>query len=113
MRPANAQQAARHMEHLLAYTLTGKRSGKVREHVNRAKRIAVILYRQFQVGPYQYQAKHLRWYLITQTHWLKPATRYRHWLTIKYCAYALNKESDWTGALQGSWLTPVTDKALN
>ena len=113
MRPANAQQAVQHMEHLLARKLTGKRSGRVREHLNRAKRIAAILYCQFQVGPYQYQVKHLRWYLTTQTHQLKPATRYRHWLTVKYGVYALGKEAHWMKALQGPWLTPVAVKTLS
>ncbi|TQV78014.1 hypothetical protein FKG94_13080 [Exilibacterium tricleocarpae] len=113
MRPANAQQAVQHMEHLLARKLTGKRSSRVREHLNRAKRIAAIIHYQFQVGPYQYQVKHLRWYLATQTAQLKPAARYRHWLTIKYCVYALNKEAHWMGVLQGSWQTPATIKTLS
>ena len=112
MRPANCQQAVQHMEHLLARKLTGRRSSRVKEHLNRAKRIAAILYRQFQVGPYQYKVKHLRWYLITQTHQFKPATRYRHWLTIKYCIYALNKEAGWTEALRGTWLSPIAVETL-
>ena len=110
MRPATPQQAERHMEHLLARKLTGKRRSRVKEHLNRAKRIAVIIYRQFQVGPYQYQVKHLWWYLSTQTAQLKPATRYRHWLTVKYCARALGKEACWLRLLRGSWQTPATTK---
>ena len=107
MRPANTQQAVQHIEHLLARKLTGKQSSRVREHLGRAKRIAAILYRQFQVGPYQYQVKHLRWYLITQTHQLKPATCYRHWLTIKNIVTARNKSADWLMQLQGGWQTPI------
>ena len=95
------------MEHLLARKLTGKRSSRVKEHLNRAKRIAAILYHQFQVGPYQYQVKHLRWYLTTQTHQLKPATRYRHWLTVWNIVAARNKSADWLMQLQGSWQTPI------
>ena len=56
---------------------------------------ADVIYRQFQIGPYQYQLKHLTWDLNTQTKHLKPNTRYRHWLTIKNILYALNKEADW------------------
>lgn len=74
MRPANRQQAVQHMEHLLARKLTGGRSSRVKEHLNRAKRIAAIIYSRFQIGPYQYQIKHLRWYIFTQTHQLKTAT---------------------------------------
>ena len=107
MRPANAQQAVQHMEHLLVRKLKGKRSSRVKEHLNRAKRIAAILYHQFQVGPYQYQVKHLRWYLTTQTHQLKPATRYRHWLTITNIIDALGKNADWLLCLRGDWTQPL------
>ncbi len=100
MRPANPQQAVRHMEHLLKRKLTGKRRGRVKEHLNRAKRIAVILYCQFQVGPYQYQVKHLRWYLETHISPLKPETFYRHCLTIKNIVAARQKEADWLPQLQ-------------
>ena len=98
------------MEHLLARKLTGGRSSRVKEHLNRAKRIAVIIYSRFQIGPYQYQIKHLRWYLFTQTHQLKPATRYRHWLTIKNIVVVLNGNADWLGQLQGSWKAPIPTK---
>ena len=101
------------MEHLLARKLTGKRSSRVSEHLNRAKRIAVILYHQFQVGPYQYQVKHLRWYLTTQTHQLKPAARYRHWLTVKYGVYARQRGPLDEGIAGAPWLTPVAVKTLS
>ena len=67
MRPANQHQAEKHMEHLLSRKLTGNRHTKVKEHTQRAKRIAATIWVRFQVGPYQYQLKHLRWYLQTQT----------------------------------------------
>lgn len=103
MRPANPQQAIRHMEHLLTRKLTGKRSTRVKEHLTRAKRIADVLYRQFQVGPYQYQLKHLRWYLEAHIQGIKSATRYRHWLTVRNIIVALGKEADWLPCLQGGW----------
>lgn len=108
MRPANCQQAVQHMEHLLARKLTGRRSSRVKEHLNRAKLIATVVYRRFQVGPYQYQVKHLRWYLATQILQLKPTTRYRHWLTVRNIAIARNKNADWLQLLQGSWNNPTT-----
>ncbi|PCH64453.1 MAG: hypothetical protein COC09_02390 [Gammaproteobacteria bacterium] len=106
MRPANQYQAEKHMEHLLSRKLTGNRHTKVKEHTRRAKRIAAIIWTQFQVGPYQYQIKHLHWYLHSQTKHLKPATRYRYWLTIKNILKALNKEAGWIGQLQGTWIKP-------
>ena len=110
MRPANQQQAEKHMEHLLNRKLTGNRHTKVKEHTQRAKRIAAIIWARFQVGPYQYQLKHLHWYLQTQTTHLKPATRYRYWLTIQNILHALNKQGEWLCWLQGAWKTLATAK---
>jgi hypothetical protein len=95
MRPANQQQAERYMEHLLNRKLKGNRSTRVKEHTQRAKKIAAVIWTRFQVGPYQYQLKHLKWYLDTQTRHLKAATQYRHWLTVKNIAHALHKENEW------------------
>lgn len=95
------------MEHLLGRKLTGNRQTRVKEHTQRARHIAAIIWTRFQAGPYQYQLKHLKWYLDTKTQHLAHSTRYRHWLTTKNILYALNKDPDWTGQLQGSWITPV------
>jgi len=100
MRPANQQQAEKHMEHLLNRKISGCRRSKVNEHTQRARRIAVMIWTRFQVGPYQYQLKHLIWYLNTWTRHLKPATRYRHWITLRYIVWALNKPDAWAQALQ-------------
>ena len=99
MRPANQQQATQHMEHLLNRKLKGNRSTRVKEHTQRAKKIAAFIWKRFQVGPYQYQLKHLKWYLDTQIRLFKAATQYRHWLTVKNIIIALGKESDWIGGL--------------
>ena len=100
MRPANHQQAAIHMEYLLNRKISGCRRTKVKEHIQRAKRIAVIIWTRFQIGPYQYQLKHLAWYINTQTQHLQPATRYRHWLTVRYIVSALNKLDEWEQTLE-------------
>ena len=99
MCPANQQQAERHMEHLLNRKLKGNRSTRVKEHTQRAKKIAASIWKRFQVGPYQYQLKHLKWYLDTKIRHLKPDTQYRHWLTVKNIIVALGKESDWMHGL--------------
>ena len=99
MRPANHKQAEQHMEHLLNRKLKGNRGTRVKEHTHRAKKIAALIWKRFQVGPYQYQLKHLKWYLDTQIRHLKPATQYRHWLTVKNIIVALGKESDWMSRL--------------
>ena len=99
MCPANQQQAKQHMEHLLNRKLKGNRSTRVKEHTQRAKKIAALIWKRFQVGPYQYQLKHLKWYLDTKIRHLKAATQYRHWLTVKNITIVLDKEIEWLGQL--------------
>jgi len=100
MQPANQRQAVRHMEHLLKRKIKGSRQTCVKEHLNRAKRIAVVIWVRFQVGPYQYQLKHLRWYLEVHAKDLAPNTRYRHWLTIKHITCALKNNVKWNVLLE-------------
>ena len=102
MRPANQQQAVKHMDHLLKRRLIGNRSTKVKEHRARAKQIAIVIWQRFQMGPYQYQLKHLRWYLEVYAQNLTPNTRYRHWLTIKQIASSLNKQIEWVMLIESS-----------
>ena len=100
MRPANQQQAIRHMNHLLKCKLKGNRQASVKEHLNRARRIAVAIWGRFQVGPYQYQLKHLGWYIEVYTKDLKPSTRYRYRLTIIHIDRALNLNTEWANFLR-------------
>jgi len=106
MRPANLDQAKRHMHHLLAYRIKGRRSTKVREHLKRATQIAEVLYQHFQIGPYQIRLKHLQWYLSSHIQSLKPASQYRHWLTIRHIIMALEKGQRWESELNGAWCSP-------
>ena len=106
MSPANLDQAKRHMHHLLAYRIKGRRSTKVREHLKRATQIAEVLYQHFQIGPYQIRLKHLQWYLSCHIQSLKPASQYRHWLTIRHIIMALEKGQRWESELNGAWCSP-------
>ena len=101
MRPANPQQAQQHMRHLLGKKITGKRGTRVKEHTKRALTIAGVLYRQFQVGPYQYRLHHLLWYLSTHIQPFKPSSQYRHWLTVRVIVIALGKGGQWIPLLGG------------
>ena len=65
--PANQRQAARIAHDLLVRRLPGSRRGSVRAHLQRAERIAESIWRRWQMGPFQWQTKHLRWYLAEQT----------------------------------------------
>ena len=100
MRPANPQQAQQHMRHVLGKKITGRRGTRVREHTERALTIAGVLYRQFQVGPYQYNLRHLVWYLDIRIQALRPSSRYRHWLTVRLIVQALNRWEKWQAALE-------------
>ena len=102
MRPANPQQAQQHMRHLLGKKITGRRGTRVKEHTKRALTIADVLYRQFQVGPYQYKLKHLLWYIEVYKKDLAPNSRYRHWLTIRIIVSALDKQEEWSVLLHGA-----------
>lgn len=93
------------MRHLIKHRISGSQR-KVNEHNNRASALSDMLWIRFQLGVYQYQLKHLKWYL-EGTKLLLPATRYRHWLTVKVILEALGKEADWTDQLQGPWVTPA------
>ena len=106
MRPRGKYQARQHMLHLMKRRLKGSRR-KINEHYNRTLYMSDLLWERFQIGVYQYQLKHLKFYLEEGTKLLLPATRYRHWLTVKIILEALDKEADWAGKLQGSWGSPA------
>jgi len=106
-KPANQQQAARIANGLLVRRLPGSRQGTVRSHLQRAALIAETIWRRWQVGPYQWQVKHLRWYLVEKTQQLTPGTRYRHWLTVRLLVFALQTAEDWLPRLNGPWVRPT------
>ena len=91
---------------LLNRRLPGPRRTTVRRHTERAAAIAEVIYRRWQTGPYQWQVKHVRWYLEHGTQGLAPGTRYRHWLTIRLLMIALGKEANWRHHLHGPWQRP-------
>ena len=97
--------AMQQAEALLKRSLPGSRT-TVQEHCQRARRIADDIWRRWQVGPYSWQSKHLRWVLEVEYVDLAPSTRYKHWLTVRLLVSALNKLRDWEPLLQGPWLRP-------
>jgi hypothetical protein len=104
--PPNQHAAARQARVLLAKRLPGSRRGTVAARLVRAERIADTIWRRWQVGPYQWQVKHLRWYLTAATGQYTAGTRYRHWLTVRALAFALDKGNHWLAHLKGPWLRP-------
>lgn len=110
-RPPNQHVAAKKARALLSRRMPGLDPTTVREHVVRAERAASEIWRRWQVGPWQWQVKHPRWYLEHRTDGMKPGTRYRHWLTIRALVYALERSDDWEPRLKGPWLRPTGDGA--
>ncbi len=106
MSSASQQHAQYEVYRLLYRKLPGHRSGIVKEHLTRAQHIAKTIWQHHQRTVYNLQVKHLRWYLQKHTRQMKPATRYRYWLTIRNIVYALNKETDWLPYLNGPWVRP-------
>lgn len=111
MNPSNQDQAAAQARELLAGSLPGAHS-TVRGHLTRAAIIGSTIWRRFQVGPYRWQVKHLRWYL-DQTQGLAPSSRYDHWRTVQALTAALGRYKDWRPHLvNGPWMRPTGEKSL-
>jgi hypothetical protein len=100
-RPPNQRVAARRARELLSRRMPGLDPTTVREHVIRAERVADVIWRRWQVGPWQWQVKHLRWYLECKTKGMRPGTRYRYWLTIRALVYALGRGRQEVAARNG------------
>ncbi len=107
--PASQIDAARIARSLLGKSMPGSRRGSVKGHLERAAAIADAIWRHFHVGPYQWQAKHLRWYLEHHIVTLAPTSRYDRWRTIRALAVALARMNDWEAHLKGPWLRPTGD----
>jgi len=106
-RPAACHHAEQQADRLLARRLPGARGTSVAAHRQRARQIAGIVYRRWQIGPYQWQLKHLHWFLEIETRQFLPSTRYRYWLTVRLLVLALGREKDWLPRLSGPWLRPT------
>jgi len=107
---ANQTQAAQIAKGLLVRRLPGSRRGSVRAHLQRAELIAATIWCRWQVGPHQWQVKHLRWYLVEKTQHLTPSTRYRHWLTVRTLVFALQTAEHWLPYLNGPWIRPSGER---
>lgn len=106
-RPPNQRIAGRQTRDLLARTLRGTAKQTLHTHLERADCVGQTIWRHWQRGPYQWQVKHVRWYLTSQLTDLTPGTQYRYWLTVRALVFALGKETHWVPHLNGPWLRPT------
>ncbi len=111
-RPASTRQATHQTQSLLTRRLPGARGTTVKAHLQRAGAVGKTIYQRWQLGPYQWQVKHLRWYLAHRTRRLKRSARYRHWLTVRLLVIALGREADWLPRLNGPWTRPGEARAF-
>ncbi len=96
------QAAVNKARRLLEKSLPGKKAS-VKKHMERAQRITEVIWQYWEKAPYQWQVKHLRWYLDS-TEGMAPSTRYDHWRTIKALIASLGKYEDWLPLLRGPWV---------
>lgn len=78
MIPNSISAAEAQAVQLLARATPGKSSGVGRK-VKTARQVAGEIFEQFQVGPWNWKAKHLDWYLQVATRELSAARRYDLW----------------------------------
>jgi hypothetical protein len=89
-RPAKVDSVDAVIHRLLDKRLPGKRSG-VHRRMEEAKRVARALFSRWGIGPYQWQLKHLKWYLDIFIAALAAQTRYDQWLAIQTVLDATGK----------------------
>jgi hypothetical protein len=95
------------IEILLRRAQPGKHSG-VLAHIKRGQRIARRIEDRWGIRePYQWQAKHLQWFLKVETAELSPATRYDYWRTACVLTAALGRWPFWEPHLRGPWTRPT------
>lgn len=91
------------MHLLLARAIPGSKT-TLHGHIQRAERIAAAITERWQFHtPYQWQAKHLRWFLSQQTHGMSCTSRYDYWRTCRALASVLGKWPAWEVHLRGEW----------
>jgi hypothetical protein len=93
------------MINLLGKRLTGS-SESIKSHKKRALKIARAIHYQYGVNVYQYQLKHIKWFLDVANQSLKSNSQYNYWLTIKEIAAIIGKSEDWLPRMQGPWVRP-------
>ena len=106
--PRNADEAGRVAKRLLSRSMRGG-SATVRTECERAARAAGVIWCRWQVGPWQWQQKHVRWFLEHRTKEYSAWTRYRYWLTVERTLRVIKRYDDWAPGLKGPWLSPTGD----
>jgi hypothetical protein len=102
--PASAGESRQEAESLIRRALPGDKR-RVADEARKAGRLAEWIWRRYQVGVWQWQAKHARWALEVATADYAASTRYQYWLTVARIAEYRGKLDDWDRHLRGPWRT--------
>lgn len=87
------------MKNFIGNRLTGSKTTKSK-HQERALIISTAIYSRFGVHVYQYQQKHLIWFLSEYVQHYSKGTRYNYFLTIQKIININEKFSCWRYVLQ-------------
>jgi hypothetical protein len=82
------------MKNFIGNRLTGAKTTKT-QHEERALIISTAIYSRFGVHVYQYQQKHLIWFLVEYSKGYTKGTRYNYYLTIMKIITLTPKFSCW------------------
>ena len=93
------------MQNFLGKRLTGSHE-TIKKHIERANKIATAIHKRFSKNVYQFQVKHLRWFLNHYINCYVQGTKYNYWLTIKLIINFIGKSSEWLVLLRGDWVKP-------
>ncbi len=110
MTPSSAKQAGRVATLLATKQFNSIANSTKRRRIARARMIAETIWKRWSVGVYQWQLKHVRWFLVCATREMSPSTRYLYWVDTRAMLVLLKKER-WIGSLQGSWRWPNPENA--
>lgn len=109
-RPSHERAAAYQARILLSDNVPEPRPSVFSSHCARAGHIAEVIWRRWQVGPYQWRIEHMRWYLAEKTGHHVSGTRYRHWLTVRLMILCLGHAGEWLDHLDGPWVRPSGER---
>ena len=89
--PPTENHAGRQAVSILEKALAGKRANVTRR-AKAAKNIAATIWRRWQVGPWEWQLKHLNWYLVHEVARLSPSAQYDKWRAIRVLLSGTRRE---------------------
>jgi hypothetical protein len=105
VRPANHRVAAAQAAAFARNRLRGIARKTKARRVRRAALMAAAIWSRWQVGIWQWQLKHVRWFFEHYLREAQDSVRYQYWLVLRELLRETNREH-WIQMLMGSWTRP-------